>query len=262
MDHAYGLEQYIIAEIVKAYTGAENHLAAYDAAYGYGAYAAELIKEIRTMMQYTAEKTVLGYELMPLILQLAANENFTLIEHGYVQGRAYLGVSTQDEAGNPLSEADVAAERFARAQAAEELMLNAIKASLTGDEQTASQNAKLYAGALEELITGLTSAFADAKNWTPVLDPASGGITPPILEAMEAEFAQLAIGLEDVYDAFTALLTDKFGSHSELDGAGHLISTQAVSGVGASGVGVAGDHGGQPVRGEHRRARRHGRGRA
>lgn len=56
MDHAYGLEQYIIAEIVKAYTGAENHLAAYDAAYGYGAYAAELIEEIRTMMQYTAER--------------------------------------------------------------------------------------------------------------------------------------------------------------------------------------------------------------
>ena len=134
----------------------------------------------------------------------------------------------------------MAKDRFERAKAAEELMLDEIKASLTGDANVASQNASLYADALGDLITGVTSAFAKAENWKPTFDWNNGIIRVDILEAMQQELLQLNLGLENIYDALTELLSAKFGSHSELDGIGHLISTQTISGVGASSVGVAG----------------------
>ena len=40
--------------------------------------------------------------------------------------------------------------------------------------------------------------------------------------------------------ALIELLSARFGSGGEMDGVGHRISTQAISGVGASSVGVAG----------------------
>ena len=214
MDHAYGLEQYVIAALVEHYTGVENPYAGYDTAYGYGAYTADLVDDIVTMMTYTAEKTVLGYELMPLILQLAANENYSLTDEQKQNLNEYLGVLTQDEEGNPLDEAEVAKDRFERAKAAEELMLDEIKASLTGDANVASQNASLYADALGDLITGVTSAFAKAENWKPTFDWNNGIIRVDILEAMQQELLQLNLGLENIYDALTELLSAKFGSHS------------------------------------------------
>ncbi len=45
---------------------------------------------------------------------------------------------------------------------------------------------------------------------------------------------------EKTYTALIELLAARFGSGGELDGVGHKISTQAISGVGASSVGVAG----------------------
>ena len=52
MDHSYGLEQYIIAQLVKEYTGEENPYAGYETKYGYDSYSAELIADLKVMMDY------------------------------------------------------------------------------------------------------------------------------------------------------------------------------------------------------------------
>ena len=237
IEHAYGLEQYIIAQLVENHTGEENPYAEYETKHGYDSYTAELIEELEIMMDYTAGKMVEGYQLMPLILKLAQNENAALTQEEKTQLDAYLMTEGS-------TDAEKESDRYLRAKAAKELMINQIVASLTGEEQVASQNAQLYADAFGDMVEDIFTAFADSENWKLEfdfsLDPNTQIVTLPVIQEIQAEFTQLGLSLDKMYNALSGLLADKFGSLNELDGVGHTISTQAISGVGASSVGVAG----------------------
>ncbi len=90
-----------------------------------------------------------------------------------------------------------------------------------------------------EDIEDVFAVMGEEDNWIPYLGDGNR-LQVPVLDKISAEMTQLGFAVNDLYEAFAALLTTKFATGSELDGVGHTISTQAVSGVGAAGVGVAG----------------------
>ena len=232
MDHVYGLEQYVIAQVIASYTGAENPYAEYGAQWGYEALTADLVSELQTMMAYTAEKRVLGYELMSILLQLAQGGSPALTEEQKQAVDELLGVTG-------ATEEEKQAQRIQAAKEYQSVLTEQIKASLTGDTNTADQNAKLYSDALTAYIEDVFAVMGEESNWMPYLGDGNR-LQVPVLDKISAEMTQLGFAVNDLYEAFAALLTTKFATGSELDGVGHTISTQAVSGVGAAGVGVAG----------------------
>ncbi len=229
MDHLYGLEQYVIAAVTERYTGTANPYAAYGAQWGYADLTASLISDLETMMAYAAQQRVLGYQLMPLLLKLAAGEAVALTDEQKQAIDQLLGLE------NPTDE-----QRAEAAKEYETILTEQIKASLTGDTNTARQNAELYSDALAAYIEDVFAVLGDADNWKPYFDKEQLLVQIPALDKISAELTQLGFAVNDIYEAFAALMTTKFATGSELDGVGHTISTQAVSGVGASNVGVAG----------------------
>ena len=232
MEHVYGLQQYVIASVIESYTGEENPYTEYGAQWGYQALTADLVSQLQTMMAYAAEERVLGYELMEILLQLAQGGSPALTEEQKQAVDKLLGITggTEDEKQT---------QRVQGAKDYQNILTEQIKASLTGDVNTAEQNAKLYSDTLLAYIEDVFAVMGEEDNWIPYLGDGNR-LQVPVLDKISAEMTQLGFAVNDLYEAFAALLTTKFATGSELDGVGHTISTQAVSGVGAAGVGVAG----------------------
>ena len=117
-------------------------------------------------------------------------------------------------------------------EAIREMIVDEAVAQMTGEESALS-SASVYPAALETLLNDQFAALANPMAWEDILYTyVTGGSWDPD--------PTLVMGVERTYTALIELLGARFGSGGELDGVGHRISTQAISGVGASSVGVAG----------------------
>ena len=112
-------------------------------------------------------------------------------------------------------------------KAIREMIVEEAMAQLTGEESVL-QSASLYPAAFGTLLADQFASLANPQAWLEIYNV---GWQPD---------PALVMATEKTYTALIELLSARFGSGGEMDGVGHRISTQAISGVGASSVGVAG----------------------
>ena len=208
-DHAYAMENYV-REALRAHYAQE---AAPDNSL-YGDLCAPLIAElIAGIDAYRAEQAH-RQRMVDLACDLA--EGKTLSGEDQAALNEYLGMEADAE----------------NMQAIREMIVDEAIARMTGEESALS-SASVYPAALGTLLNDQFAALANPQAWREILYAyVTGGSWNPD--------PTLVMGVERTYTALIELLGARFGSGGELDGVGHRISTQAISGVGASSVGVAG----------------------
>ena len=208
-DHAYAMESYV-REALRAHYAQE---AAPDGSL-YGDLCAPLIAELIAGIDAYRAQQAHRQRMLDLACDLA-------------EGKA---ISSEDQAAlNEYLGMEADAENM---QAIREMIVDEAIARMTGEESALS-SASVYPAALGTLLNDQFAALANPQAWREILYAyvIGGGWNPD---------PTLVMGVERTYTALIELLGARFGSGGELDGVGHRISTQAISGVGASSVGVAG----------------------
>ncbi len=98
--------------------------------------------------------------------------------------------------------------------------------------------ASLYGAFIEEFITDIKNTLCDTDIWIGML--IGDNTNNPLKDIVTSFTDAMGTSTDAIIDAVTTFLAAKFGSEDEIDGMGHKVSTQGISGVGSANMGVAG----------------------
>ncbi|MBQ3575074.1 MAG: hypothetical protein IJA26_05360, partial [Clostridia bacterium] len=189
---------------------------------------------IAQLVEAEEKKTV--EEILADILEyLSDTEGNAMLIEALVKSKGY---DSLDEllANDPNYSAEYAALKAEDKQAVQQAVVDALIAQLK-DEPTDTSSA-LLESMVENVLEQFLLALADANF---VLNLLTGNGMESQMDVLAQKYGLTGkVMFERIRDLVSTALTLKYGNPSELDGVGSRISTSAVSGAGASNVGVAG----------------------